>query len=103
MPTTITWNDGVTTPTVLTLSDEVVASLESFRNTMTSMQNGLLTPIYPSVQVMVVGVFTQSLVLPALAQFPPPSIQTAQAAVETAQSALAVAQAAAVPGLAPSS
>jgi hypothetical protein len=99
MPTTVTWNDGVATPTVLTLSDEVVAALESLRNTMTSTQNGATTPFYPSVQAMVVGGFTRNLVLPALAQFPPASVQTAQAAVATAQAALALAQAAVVPGL----
>jgi hypothetical protein len=99
MPTTVTWNDGVTTPTVLTLSDDVMTALESLRNTMTATADGVTAPIYPSVQVMVVGGFTRSLVLPALAQFPPASVQTAQAAVVTAQAALALAQAAVVPGL----
>lgn len=99
MPLTVTWNDGVNPPTQFVVTDDVMASLDSFRKTITTFQNGAFVPTYPAVVNMVVGVFVQNLVMPALAQFPTAAIQTALANVASAQAALAAAQAAVLPVL----
>lgn len=98
MPITVTWNDGVDPQTSFTMPDDVVASLDSFRQTIMSFSNGEMSVTYPTVQAMIVGVFVQTVVLPALNRFPTASIQTAQANVASAQTALAAAQVAVLPG-----
>lgn len=96
---TVTWNDGVAPATSFTISDEVAGSLDQFRQTITSLQGGVYAPTYATVQAMIVGIFVESIVMPALTRFPTASIQTAQANLAAAQTALAAAQAAALPGL----
>lgn len=99
MSTTITWNDGVNPATVLTIPDDVLASLEQFRATITTFQNGAIVPTYATVQAMIVGLFTKQVVQPALTAFPTAAIQTAQANLAAAQTALSAAQMAALPGV----
>ena len=96
MPITVTWDDGVDAPTTFTMPDDVIASIESFRQTITG--SGSLTPTYPTVQALIVGMMVQNVVLPALRNFPTASIQAAQANLASAQAAFIAAQAAAIPG-----
>jgi hypothetical protein len=92
MAVTVIWKDGVNPDSQFTISDEVLSSLDSWRATMKQLQNGELVDVYPNVQALVVGIFFQAMVQPALAMFPTPTVQAAQAAVASAQQALAVAQ-----------
>ena len=99
MPTTVTWNDGVNTPTVFTIPDDVMAALEQFRQTVVSVQNnGQMAPTYTTVQKMLVGFYVNTVVQPALSRFPTTAIQSAQAGVATAQANLLQVQLAAIPG-----
>jgi hypothetical protein len=97
MPVTITWNDGVNPATQFTVSDDVVTALDSFRQTITVLSGTPIVPMYPTVVDMVMGVFIKNLVIPAITQFPPTTIETALTNLASAQSALAAAQAAVLP------
>ena len=82
MPITITWNDGVAAATTFVMPDDVVASLDQFRQTVTQFDAATqaLVVIYPTVQAMIVGLFVKSIVMPALARFPTAAIAAATAA-----------------------
>jgi hypothetical protein len=98
MPSVVTWNDGTNPAAQFTVPDDVMASLDQFRLTVQSFQNGAFQPTYATVQQMIVGFFVTNLVMPALALFPTATLKTAQDNLTSAQAALAQAQAAAVPG-----
>jgi hypothetical protein len=80
MPITITWNDGINPLTTYTVPDDVISSLDQYRQR--------IMPVQTSVQAMVVAIFMQNIVNPALNLYPTPAIQTAQQTVQTAQAAL---------------
>lgn len=101
MAITITWNDGVNPADSFTITDDMAASLEQFRQSITTFQGGAMVPTYASVRELFVGVYMQSMVNPALRAFPTPAVLLAQQTVKTAQVKLAAAQLAAVPGFAP--
>jgi hypothetical protein len=89
MAVTVTWNDGVATPTTFTLSNDVLTSLDLFRlDTL---------PLYASVQDLITAVINQYAVTPALSRFPTSAMLTAKAAEEAARLALAAAGAAETP------
>lgn len=98
MPTTVTWNDGVNPAISVVMPDDLVSSLDQFRQTITTFSNGEMSVTYPTVPAMAAGVFTQMIILPALDRFPTAAVQTAKANVESAQTALAAAQVAVLPG-----
>jgi hypothetical protein len=100
MALTITWNDGVNSPTVFTFADEVVSSLNQYRATITAANpiTGMATPIYPTVMEFMVGILAQYGVSPAVNAFPPTAIATAKQNLTAAQNALATAVAAALQG-----
>ena len=95
MPTIVTWNDGSNPATNFTVPDDVLNSLDQYRQTMTSGGN----PIYATVKDMVVGIFVNVLATPALTQFPTPRIQAAKSNLDAAKAALEAAQANALPGI----
>ena|ERR1035437_3267892 len=109
---TVTWNDGLTDPEVFNVPDPVASSLDQFRLRQTRITEVpvvdpapgaattefLAVPIYPSIKDMLIGLFMQSLVQPAIAMFPPPEIVALRQQAEVAQQALAAAQAASFPG-----
>ena len=99
MPLTVTWDDGVGQATSFEVPDDVLQSLDQFRRTITSFQPPAgYVPMYADVKAMIVGIFVQSVVMPALAQFPTAAIGTALANLEAAKQALAAAQAGVLPG-----
>jgi hypothetical protein len=102
MGLTITVQQDSNAPQEFTMSDDVVASLDSYRRnqTVTQAVDGLVTsvPAYATLMEMIVGIFTQNLVKPAFLAFPPASLSTAAQQAATAQAALAAAQAAAIQG-----
>ena len=101
MAITITWNDGVNPASGFTITDDMALSLEKFRQTVTTFQNGAMVPTYASVQEMFVGVYMLNMVNPALNLFPTAAVLVAQQAVATAQANLMAAQAGAIPDFAP--
>jgi hypothetical protein len=96
MGVTVTWSDGQGAPTTYAVSDEVMTSLEQFRQSITRFEGGQMVVTYPTVKDMIVGVFVERVVLPAVTNFPPASVVSAQANLAAAQAALVAAQAAAV-------
>jgi hypothetical protein len=106
MPTTITWNDGVLPPSEFTIPDETMASLISQSQTITTVENGQIVPVYTGVgtepvQAWLIAVFAKQIVLPSQANFPPPSLEAALAGLVAAQQVVLVAQAATIPGFVP--
>lgn len=101
MPITILWQEAGSPDVALTLPDAVVSSLDKFRQTITKFDGTGMIPTYPTVRDMFVGVFLQTVMMPALTQFPTLDIQAAQLQVSTAQGALAAVQAATVPEFTP--
>ena len=101
MAITITWNDGVNPATRFTITDDMALSLEQFRKTVITFQDGPMVPTYASIQEMFVGVYMLNMVIPALNLFPTAAVLVAQQAVATAQASLAAAQASAIPDFAP--
>jgi hypothetical protein len=100
MAITITWNDGVSPATGFTITDAMASSLEQFRQTLMTIQNGAMVPMYASIQELFVGVYMLNMVSPALNLFPTAAVLVAQQAVATAQANLMTAQAAAIPDFA---
>jgi len=98
MAITVTWDDGVSAPTAFAVPDDVMASLDQYRAMVTVFTGTEFVAKYATVKDMIVGVFVETVVLPALAQFPTTSIQEALANVASAKAALAQAQASALPG-----
>ena len=103
MAITITWNDGVNPVEGFTITNEMAASLENFRQSVTTFIGGAMVPTYTSIQELFVGVYMQNMVIPALAAFPTPTVLAAQQAVATAQTNLLAAQAGVIPDFAPTS
>ena len=105
MTVTVTWQQDSSAPSTFTLAADLLASLDSYRQTLRAIQpvtagNGTVSnqflPLYPDVLSMIVGIFTELVVNPALAKFPTPAMQTALSNLATAQAAVAAAGAAAL-------
>jgi hypothetical protein len=103
MTLTITVQQDSDTPQTFTMSAVVVASLESYRQSILGPlqeADGIYTrtPLYADLMSMIVGVFTANLVQPAFAAFPLGALAATKAQIDAAQAGLAQAQAAAIQG-----
>ena len=92
MPILIDWNDGTNPASTFTIPDDAMASLELYRQSWTVPNPpGPPVPKYASLKDMLVGVYKETVMIPALTAYPTPSIQPAMAGVTTAQSVLVAA------------
>ncbi len=98
MSVTITWDDGVKTASV-TLSDDVLTSLEALRKTKVQLVSGAPAPIYVNVKQMILGEIYRTMILPALQSAPTTAVQTAKSQLESAQTAYDAALKGAVPNI----
>ncbi len=105
--TTITWHqdDGAPDATI-TITDEVMASLETYRKAQTApvatttlapdgitkVTTYVTAPVYPTVRDMFIGSYAQGLLRQVLAAFPPTSIQALKAQADAAAQALQAAK-----------
>lgn len=99
----VTWDDG-TTPVQFQISDDMLASFEKYRQTFaapTLLPNGqwVNQVKYPTVKDMIIGVFIEHLVNPAMALFPTTDVATAMEQAQAAQAALDAAKAAVAAGI----
>lgn len=98
----IQWSENAQ-PESFTVSDEVLASLESYRLTLTEPRqtadgSWASVPKYATIKDLIVGVFIVAMVNPAVSMFPPAAIAAANEQVKAAQAALEAAKASAVMG-----
>ncbi len=104
---TITWSDSATpeaTPDRFVVSDEVLASLEKYRMSLTAPQQTMdgsyaTLPKYADVKSMVVGIFIDVLARPAMSMFPPATLASAIEQAKAAQAAAEAAKAEALQGI----
>jgi len=98
---TLTWQDGDNPVEPYVISDEVLASLEKYRLSLTVPQqtgdgSWASLPKYATIKDLVVGTLTDALVRPALNMFPPTTLAAALEQARAAQAALEEAKASAV-------
>ena len=90
---TVTWKDGEKPAEVITISDEVLASLEQFRLSSHFIVGGVAGHMHDSVKRMLLTSVVEIIVKPALEMFPPPGIAALKVQAKAAQKAIADAHA----------
>ena len=92
MAAIITWAETGKPPIQFTINDEAFSSLDQYRLTQTrpsdTMANATEVPLYPDVLSMILTVFSNVLIVPALKRFPTSNIRDAAEAAASAIAAL---------------